>query len=360
MFIKKINRTVLTLWVAAGFLVACQRTSTPVNLSTPRPSSVTQSISPEATGLATLTADFARVTPTSIPTPAKAFVLLVIPPGSDLALVAQVQPALDQLTSQAGMEIKIQPALSEADLTSAAKVVVVIAPDPGTAAFLGKAPDTRFVTIGIAGLAPARNLTRLGADGSSVLPVFLAGYIAAILSPDWRVGILSQPIGAGGQALQDAFINGARYFCGLCRPAFPPFLSYPQSAAITLDKVDWQPAVDLMVKNAVKTVYVDPAVQSQDLLDYLAEAGVNLIGSQTPPDLVLSNWIATIQLDYAGALKNNWTDILAEKQPAQVEVPLVITETGSGLLNSARRRLVDQVLADLEKGLINPASVAGP
>jgi hypothetical protein len=359
-FAKKIINIVWIGLVLASVLAACLNSPAPVKSPTPGESMVTPGPSVEAVTQAASPAPSATETPSQIPPPAKAYVLLITSPDSDPAVVAQVQPALAQLASQAGLDLKIQPALSDADLTGAAKAAIVIAPASGLSDFISKAPDTRFITLGIDGLAPAQNLTRLGAAGIQLQPAYVAGFIGAVLTPDWRAGILSQPVPAGGQAIQDAFVNGARYFCGLCRPSFPPFLTYPQPAAITADKAGWQSVVDQMVTNGVKTVYVAPQVQSQDLLDALAAGGVNLIGSQTPPDSVASSWIATVQLDYAGALNKAWPDILAGKPLDQAPVSLLVGDTGSGLLNSARQRLVDQVTADLEKGLINPAPVVAP
>ena len=45
---------------------------------------------------------------------------------------------------------------------------------------------------------------------------FLAGYIAGMVAPEWRVGILSQKDTPGGDAAVLAFSNGYHFYCGDC------------------------------------------------------------------------------------------------------------------------------------------------
>jgi len=161
-------------------------------------------------------------------------------------------------------------------------VVVVLQSDPGLAGLVKEAPNVQFVAVGIPGLQPGSNLSLIGPEGFRPdQQAFMAGYVAAILTFDWRVGVLTQGDTNGGQLVQDAFNNGVRFFCGLCRPAHPPYLAYPQAFAIASpgDESSWRSAADSLLQGSVTTAYVSPASSSPALLTYLYQAKVNLIAA---------------------------------------------------------------------------------
>ena len=103
------------------------------------------------------------------------------------------------------------------------KVVIALPPDPGLAALAAAAPGVQFLAIDIPDLPAASNLSTIGATG---LPVdqqaFLAGYIAGLLAPEWKVGILYQKDTPGGEAARDAFDERFHFLLRfLPQPAFP-------------------------------------------------------------------------------------------------------------------------------------------
>ena len=104
----------------------------------------------------------------------------------------------------------------------------------------------------------------------SGLPVdqqaFLAGYIAGMVAPEWRVGILSQKDTPGGDAAVTAFANGYHFYCGDCfNPNFPqPFSHglYPIIVRIPTDapESDYTGYADLLIQNFVKVAYLYPEI----------------------------------------------------------------------------------------------------
>jgi hypothetical protein len=88
------------------------------------------------------------------------------------------------------------------------------------------------------------------------------------------------------------------YFCGLCQAYHGPIFDYPLYVEIpsNASQADWQAAVDALVSQAVKTVYVFPEAGHVDLLRALAQAGIQIIGSGTPPEDIRAHWIASIEL----------------------------------------------------------------
>jgi hypothetical protein len=123
--------------------------------------------------------------------------------------------------------------ISTADLPGdGLQLIVALPPDPGLAALIAAAPETQFLAVNIPGLEPAPNLSQIQAQG--VRPdqsAFLAGYLAAAITQDWRAGVISL---AGDATARLGFTNGVYYFCGLCRPAYPPFPNpgYPLSVEL--------------------------------------------------------------------------------------------------------------------------------
>ena len=333
-------------------IAACTQTS-------PVPPAGTPTTSPSMTAQVTTTA-----VPLPSPTLPKPVTILVAPDLADPYQASSMQTALKDLAASSGMELRVTRTLAAGDLDPSIKIVVALQADPGLAGLVKDAPNVQFVAVGIPGLQPGPNLSLIGPEGFRPdQQAFIAGYMAAVLTVDWRVGVLGPgPVTTdGGQLVQDAFSSGVRFFCGLCRPAHPP-LAYPQAFAIDSpgDESGWRPAADNLLHAAVTTVYVSPVSSSPALLAYLFQAKVNLIGGLAPTDDLRSQWIATILPDPTSALKQLWPDLIAGKGGSELPMPIVINDTSSGLLNAARLRLVNSTLDDLVNGRIQPNPVTVP
>ena len=171
--------------------------------------------------------------------------------------------------------------------------------------------------MNFADLTPAANLNviQLGSQRPDQMG-FLAGTIAAEITPDWRVGILTA-VGSGeGEAMRQGFVNGVFYFCGLCRPLYPPFpnTGYPITLQIPAggNAADQQAAINQLRSWQVGTVFVDPAIAEDALLDQLAQAGINFILAGPPPQQNRANWVASLGFgDSLQAVAEGWSALLA-------------------------------------------------
>jgi hypothetical protein len=320
---------------------------------------------PTATSLAALSsptampAPTARFTPTQI-TPA---VILLSPGGSDQSLVNSLKDVINEKAAAIGWAVTLLDRWAASDVHPGVRLVVVVSPDPGVVALAAANPAIQFVAIEITGIKPASNLSLIGGEGDRANQrAFLAGYLAAQVTPDWRVGVAYPSEANQGAIIKDAFKNGARYFCGLCKPAYPPFVIYPQSAMLEnpIDKVSWQTAADNLIGNSVKTVYVPPQSSSSDLLDYLDRAKVNLIGEQIPSGQKYGHWLASIHADPGQALTQLWSDLMAGKGGASIALPLIVSDMNPSMLTSGKMRLINEILDGLTKGQINPDPVPEP
>ena len=176
------------------------------------------------------------------PTAAPRALILLATANSDAGLRAEVQTILKELTATNGLVYLERESLTAADLSDNA-LVVTLPPDPGLADLISTFPSVQFIGIGISGLPVAPNLATIGVQGSQPdYQGFIAGYLAALVTDDWRVGVLSTNGTEEGLAARMGFITGATYYCGLCNPAYPPFNDYPlyAEAAAGSDALTWQ------------------------------------------------------------------------------------------------------------------------
>jgi hypothetical protein len=287
-------------------------------------------------------------------------VILVLPADMPRADSDQYQTLVYNLTQANGMRFQVRNVLTPADVAfegPALKVVIVLPPDPGLAELTAAAPGVQFLAVGIPDLAAAPNLSSIGATG---LPVdqqaFLAGYIAGMVAPEWKVGVLYQKDTTGGEAARNAFANGFHFYCGTCRnDNFPgPVGIYPILVGIPTDapESDYNGHADILIHDIVKVAYVYPEIATPDLLSYMAQSGMLLIGQTLPGEDVRSSWIASIQPDLASALQRIFPDLAAGNGGQVAPTPLFLTDVNPDLLSDAKLRLVQDVLSGLQNGTI--------
>ena len=333
-------RTKLILLLFAGFLLAACGSR-----ATPTPVSATPTLTPD---------------PTASPTASMPLVILVLPADMSQKDKDSYQTMIYDLAQAQGMRFQVLNKLTAADLAlngAALKVVIAVPPDPGLAALAAAAPDVEFLAVGIPDLPAASNLSSIGGTGVPVdQQAFLAGYIAGLVAPEWKVGILSQKDTTGGEAARTAFENGFEFYCGSCRnPLFPqPSGIYPVVVRIPTDAKpgEYTAFADVLLHNIVKVAYVYPEVATPELLNYMAQNNLLIISQSLPSEDVRAQWVASIQPDTVSAIKNIFPDLVAGKGGVVVPTPLFLTDVNSDLLSAGKLRLAQDVLTGLQNGSI--------
>lgn len=316
----------------------------------PEPSELT------ATAFA-LTPSAIPVTPTSLPPLA----ILIVPQTADQTLAVGMEQTMKELSSADGLRFQIRPSLSPAELTTDIKIVAALAPDPGLTALAQAAPEIQFIAVGIDSVEALNNLSVIRThsfDGENL--AFIAGYIAGVITPDWRAGILLPSDQTIASNLLQAFSNGLHFWCGLCQPLYAPFVAYPQSAQIVnpADAVSSLSTVDALRNMGVQTFYVPPEVSTTALLEYIAQNQALIIGTLPPPASVTGQWVVSLTAaSPLGSFATLWAEIKAGKGAVTINVPLELADTGAGLLDEARQRVVREMLVELSNGLIFPGLV---
>ena len=332
------TKTVLILLVFL-LLSACASRAT----QTPPPATPTATPNPQAT-----------------PTTSSPLAILVLPADMPQKDKDSYQKLIYDLTQVNGLRFQVLNMITADDLAINApglKIVVMLAPVPGLASLTASAPGVQFLSIGVPDLPTAANLSAIGSTG---LPVdqqaFLAGYIAGLVAPEWKVGILSQKDTQGGDAAVTAFTNGFTYYCGACRnPLFPqPAGIYPIVVRIPTDAKpgEYTAYADLLIHNVVKVAYVYPAVATTDVLNYMSQDNMLLISQSLPGESVRPNWVASIQPDVISAIKTIFPELLAGKGGQVLPTPLFLADVNPDLLSAGKLRLAQDVLTGLQNGTI--------
>jgi hypothetical protein len=339
------TRTFASIFFLSIFLAACSSLSNGTQ-DTP---------TPVLTELPTET-----LTPTELPAPTAtnqpSLVLLIASPEGDQTHPAELEATLSELADAQGFRFQVRPTLAAEVLTAEVKIVVVVPPFSGLTDLAAGAPQTQFVGIGIPGLEPIGNLSVIGPDGAAPdQSGFLAGFIAGVVTTDWRVGTISTNDSPAGIGSRNGFLNGAVFFCGFCNPTYPPFYEYPLFVGLHSGATlaEWLVLADTIKDNYVETVYVAPYADGNELLAYLAGAGVNIIGGVTPPDDIRPNWVATVHADSTDAIQQIWPELVNGNGGFKLPLTLKISNVNEDLFSPGRQRLVEQIRLDLQNGFID-------
>ena len=315
----------LILVMVAWLLAACGKTTPPPTTILP-PTATASPTAPPPTATATLAPPAA---------------VLVTAPQADPALQAAAQAWLQALARKEGERFL---ALASGKPLPPHTVVVlgvgVVPPETPGARRIAVAPPEKATVKGV------QVVHTVTAD----LPhrAFLAGYLAAVVTYDWRSGLLAAQ---DEEAAAAAFEDGGRYFCGLCRPLHPPFLAYPQYALAAggASAEAWGIALQRLTQARVKTLALSPAALAM-VGDAALPQGVALLALGEIPGGAQAPFVAAIRPDLAAALETLWQ----HPDTAAVPLPLKIEVFDPAVVTPGKLRLAEEVRDKLQKGMIQP------
>ena len=313
---------------------------------------------PEATPTAIPT-DTAIPTATFTATPSTPLAILVMPADLDPAQYELYQSTVYDLTQQSGFRFQVRNSLSEGDLESTLRVVIALPPDPGIAALAAAAPQAQFLAINIPGLTAGGNISVLANDIQTDIVAFIAGYIGALITEDYRIGMIYPDENADALSALDAYTNGKAYACGICQRYYYLPYDFPQSIPIPTTEPPENYggyAVYLIQQREVDFIYVYPAIATPELLAYIGSSGAVQVGSSPQGGLPLY-WAASITPDTIGAIQVAWAGVVAGQGGQAVQSPLKITDVDPNLLSPAKQAEAEQVLTELLAGRISPHGV---
>ncbi len=295
------------------------------------------------------------IPPTLTATPPTPLAILVLPADLDPEISNLYQKTVYDLTQASGFRFQVRNSLTSVDLEPGLKVVIALPPDPGIAALAAAAPQVQFLAINIPGITAGGNISVLGDNSQSDVAGFLAGYTAALITDDYRIGMLLPKDNADAVRALNAFFTGMKFNCGVCRQMFYYAWTYPQYLEISAeeDPANYDAYADiLMLQYKVETIYLHPAIATPDLMTYIGTTGVSMIGTVSPEQRP-AGWVMTIKPDVIQAIQNAWPGLISGQGGIVVQSPLGLADVDPNLLSPGKQRDVEKVLSDLQAGLIS-------
>jgi hypothetical protein len=302
--------------------------------------------------------------PTDTPVPLPGFTatatiplaILVLPADMDAETSNLYQKTVYDLAQASGWRFQVRNSLTPSDIEPGLKVVIALPPDPGIAELAAAAPDVQFLAINIPGIVPGGNVSVLGNNAQSDIASFLAGYTAALVTDDYRIGMLMPKDNNDALRSLSTYTHGMTFYCGVCRPFYYLPWSFPQYAEIPAeeDVNNYDAYADILIlQYKVRTIFIHPEIYTQDLVDYIGTTGTSMIGTMSP-EQIPAGWIMTIQPDTILAIQSAWPQLIAGQGGITVQSPLGLSDIDPSLLSPGKQRLVEEKLADLQAGYIAP------
>ncbi len=259
------------------------------------------------------------------------------------------------LAEESGLVVENVNQISEEDIQSDVFLIFVFEDDPGIENYASRFTEIQFIGVGISNITPSSNISLIGENGlRKDQQAFVAGYISAMVAEDWRAGVVSIGESEENGAIEEGFLNGARYFCGLCRPAFPPFYEYPQSTHLDSNGQGWGSVVGIIRENKLGVIYLAPIGVFESTVSEWTQIDSAIIGDGPRPEIVPeSQWMAAVQFTALEGLQTIWNDLLAGKGGFQIQWELQIVEVNRDLLSSGREQEALALIEDLAAGFVD-------
>jgi hypothetical protein len=282
-------------------------------------------------------------------------------PDMEQATYELYQSVVYDLAQGSGLRFQVRNTLTEADLEPALKIVIIFPPQPesGIAALAAAAPQTQFLAINVPDVMPGGNVSVLGENTQEDILAFMAGYIGALITEDYRIGMIYPKDNPEALQAVAAFENGMRYSCGQCQGFYYLPYTFPQNIEIPSDEDPARYsayAEYLISQRQVDYIYVYPELAMPEFLAYVGNAGAPQIGTLAGEQKPLY-WVASLRPDVVGAIQTAWPMLLAGGGGQAVVSPLALTDVDPTLLSPGRQADAEQVLADLLAGRIYPLAV---
>ena len=341
------NRSLLVLILLALTLLAsaCNRsTQPPASETTPQ------------TGVVEMPTD---AVPTELPTATPILILdaellLWAPESADRALADQTESTLRAYADANGRSFTKTTSLSAAQLSPNVRVVVSLASQEEIESLAAVLPQVQFLALNAPNLTPTGNLNVvISSESSRDQLSFLAGYVLALGVPDFRVGVLSLASTPEGQTTRDAFVTGARFYCGLCNARFAPVEYYPFTAEVSDpgNPANWQAAADALLAKSVTGIFVQPELSSPELIAYLNSKNITLIGIAGQPNIESAQRLMGL-LSSGMDIEPILGRLLQGESVGMVRAGINLNQVNRELLSDGRLILFERIKQDLLDGYI--------
>lgn len=299
--------------------------------------------------------------PTVVPTQAPDRVVLTASDKIGETYLSEAQAYISQLAAESGLIFEMRETILQNEITPDVKIIIFLEQPDNLGSLAASAPQTQFVAIGNGDWNPPSNGSIIRKNDDHV--AFLAGYLGAMLAPNFRVGALQVE---GDDLYNQAFVNGVGYYCGICASVIYPLSTYPAVAQLPQGSIPaaWREAFNAINANKVNVVFFPSGASSPELGTFLASQDIAIIGNAAPLEELREKWVATITTDGLSPLREMWPDLLNGVGGKTVSAGLQITDVNyinlnDGLvwLSQGKMDQLNEVIQLLREGQIYPYSV---
>ncbi len=264
--------------------------------------------------------------PTETPTPLPVREKVVFIPAEDVpGVTGSISRALEQICPAYDCET----VMNEDSIPEDADFVIFAKAPTAVSSLTQRFASTRFIVVDDLN-AVYDGVWTIQYD-EAFLP-FLAGAAAASNAYDWRsAGLIPNDSSMWGSHAEEAFVNGAHYICGNCRPSLSPYVDFPLVISLPGDSSPdaWNSQFDEAQRSFIYTAFLSDEAVSEALLQKLVTLNVRMLGVSAPPSGLEGNWLATVNFDWADTILQVISRSLSgETQGSQ---PLVLSVTPGAL-----------------------------
>lgn len=185
--------------------------------------------------------------------------------------------------------------------------------------------------------------------------LFIAGYLSAILSNDWRVGGLLPAIEYQNTSAEKIFQNGVEFMCGRCSPTFGPIVNFPVTTTLSSpeDNEGTLQAFSEISPNKINILYIPSAYLFDDLVILLHQSGITIV-SDSVPGQDRSDWIDYAIVDDLSNLILESISESEQNEDLQIVPISYSVEAITAELSPGKNNFITLMINDLQKGFISP------
>jgi hypothetical protein len=286
--------------------------------------------------------------PTSIPTveTQKELFVLITNPQSDPTLTNYLITKNEQLAAQAGAEPQALQAVPNTNRPI--KMAIFLSPAQDINMFAETHPNTQVIAIGYQNLTSKANIFEISPQSSSIETNFAAGVLSAMVSEDWRTAVITLE---NETAKANAFIKGAKAFCGVCSPPENESLQYPLYYTLpsASQSTDLQNVINQLRIHYIDIVYLTDNVISPDIENQLIQNGFRIAG-ESNKSVNVNNWLFTFENNLTPEILDDIFTQIMLGSPTDHHSYLSITVIDSQAVSTGKINKMEELLEDLKSG----------
>lgn len=337
---KKIS-VFIVLVILITLLSGCQN-QPPSSLPT---DSIDQLPSPEVT-----------LTPTSFEpteTPNPRMLILIPDEKTRESITDQISDFLQQFAQENNLLFEKSTSVSEINLEDT-EIIVIENPGPEELDLAAQSSKTKLIYISDKDNQLSENefqvLTQPGQK------TFIAGYLAALITTDWRTGGLLPSGIVHSTEYWQIFQNGTKYLCGRCTPVYAPVIPFPVTLEIS-EAAGEQEVIsgyEELQANRLEAIYIPSEFLSSPLVAMIEQAGVKLISTPSNSEGLSDLADIVIDEDIISPLRTLVTQSDLESQI--IKTSIKITDKSESI-TQGRQENLDNLINNIEEGFISPYTI---